>query len=211
MEAVDWQKFLSLLTVFLPSPDTMDTLTGRKDHAMALVHALHRVLVMLFIASNLLLIPVAATIGAALGAIAADVYHLEGTHASLMQVLGGFMGVGLINGTLATLAMMLHTQQKIKAAGMKASPPRKKPKAKPAPKAASTKTASRKAVGKKTAVKRQPAAGTKSREQESQSQSLIHPLPAAVTPAANKHIFEHEPTTPNHRFRPAILIDDSRD
>ncbi|MGC6485629.1 MAG: hypothetical protein ACON4P_08165 [Candidatus Puniceispirillales bacterium] len=121
---------------------------------MALVHALHRVLVMLFIASNLLLIPVAATIGAALGAIAADLCHLEGTHASLMQVLGGFMGVGLINGTLATLAMMLHTQQKIKAAGMKASPPRKKPKTKPAPKAASTK-----AVGKKTAVKR--AADTK--------------------------------------------------
>lgn len=128
---------------------------------MALVHALHRVLVMLFIASNLLLIPVAATFGAALGSIAADLYHLEGTHASLMQVLGGFMGVGLINGTLATLAMMLHTQQQTRMAAKTASSPRKKPKAKTktTPKAAGTKAAGTKAAGKKKAVKK--AAGTK--------------------------------------------------
>lgn len=117
---------------------------------MALVHALHRVLVMLFIASNLLLIPVAATFGVALGSIAADLYHLEGTHANLMQVVGGFMGVGLINGTLATLAMMLHTQQQTRRAAKTASSPRKKlrAKTKTAAKAASPKTVGKKAKAK---------------------------------------------------------------
>ena len=79
---------------------------------MPVIHALHSVLVGLFVVTNLLLIPIAAMFGAALGSIAADQFGVVGTAASLMLVAGGFMGVGLINGSLTIAFLTLSEIQK---------------------------------------------------------------------------------------------------
>ena len=79
---------------------------------MPVIHALHSVLVGLFVVTNLLLIPIAAMFGAALGSIAADQFNVVGTGASLMLVAGGFMGVGIINGSLTIAFLTLSEIQK---------------------------------------------------------------------------------------------------
>ena len=83
---------------------------------MPVIHALHCVLVGLFVVTNLVLIPIAAMFGAALGSIAADQFNVVGTGASLMLVAGGFMGVGIINGSL-TIAFLtlseIHKKNRI--------------------------------------------------------------------------------------------------
>ena len=79
---------------------------------MPVIHALHSVLVGLFVVTNLLLIPIAAMFGAALGSIAADQFGVVGSAASLMLVAGGFMGVGLINGSLTIAFLTLSEIQK---------------------------------------------------------------------------------------------------
>ena len=79
---------------------------------MPVIHALHCVLVGLFVVPNLVLIPIAAMFGAALGSIAADQFGVVGTAASLMLVAGGFMGVGLINGSLTIAFLTLSEIQK---------------------------------------------------------------------------------------------------
>lgn len=79
---------------------------------MPVIHALHCVLVGLFVVTNLVLIPIAAMFGAALGSIAADQFNVVGTGASLMLVAGGFMGVGIINGSLTIAFLTLSEIQK---------------------------------------------------------------------------------------------------
>ena len=79
---------------------------------MPVIHALHCVLIGLFVVTNLLLIPIAAIFGAALGSIAADQFNIVGTGASLMLVVGGFMGVGIINGSLTIGFMTLREIEK---------------------------------------------------------------------------------------------------
>lgn len=79
---------------------------------MPVIHALHFVLVGLFVVTNLVLIPIAAIFGAALGSIAADQFNVVGTGASLMLVAGGFMGVGIINGRLTIAFLTLSEIQK---------------------------------------------------------------------------------------------------
>ena len=79
---------------------------------MPVIHALHCVLVGLFVVTNLVLIPIAAMFGAALGSIAADQFDVVGTGASLMLVIGGFMGVGIINGSLTIGFLTLSEIQK---------------------------------------------------------------------------------------------------
>ena len=79
---------------------------------MPVIHALHCVLVGLFVVTNLVLIPIAAMFGAALGSIAADQFNVVGTGTSLMLVAGGFMGVGIINGSLTIAFLTLSEIQK---------------------------------------------------------------------------------------------------
>ena len=79
---------------------------------MPVIHALHCVLVGLFVVTNLVLIPIAAMFGAALGSIAADQFDVVGTGARLMLVIGGFMGVGIINGSLTIGFLTLSEIQK---------------------------------------------------------------------------------------------------
>ena len=79
---------------------------------MPVIHALHCVLVGLFVVTNLVLIPIAAMFGAALGSIAADQFNVVGTGTSLMLVAGGFMGVGIINGSLTITFLTLSEIQK---------------------------------------------------------------------------------------------------
>lgn len=140
---------------------------------MALIRALHAVLVGLFIASNILLIPVSGTIGAALGLIVAENFALAGTAASLIKVLGGFMMVGLINGGLATLVMILWRSQPASTTPKaSAGTTRKKtPKEKVAAQSAQTtkgkksaKSTSTKAVSKKTKARK----ATKAKKARSQ-------------------------------------------
>ena len=79
---------------------------------MPVIHALHCVLVGLIVVTNLVLIPIAAMFGAALGSIAADQFNVVGTGTSLMLVAGGFMGVGIINGSLTIAFLTLSEIQK---------------------------------------------------------------------------------------------------
>lgn len=78
---------------------------------MPVLHALHRVLIALFIVANILLIPVSAGLGIVVADITAahipaTLYEMNEIERNLALGFGGFMAIGLINGILTCLIVI---------------------------------------------------------------------------------------------------------
>ena len=74
---------------------------------MSVLHALHTVLIALFIITNIIMIPVSAMIGLTVGDITATTFGLDRTEQIIALVVGGFVGVGLINGLLTSVIVVV--------------------------------------------------------------------------------------------------------